>query len=440
VLAYTTGRLTRRPREHEDLIELAEEHGLRFEYVRSPSFDLNTAAGRRVARILAANDAGESEDISERLVRQRLQAAAAGQVHGSPRPFGYEADLVTVRESEAAIVRECAVRVLAGESLHSLARDLADRGILTARGNPWARKSLRHMLVSARISGRREHRPVADYVNGNRPLLGQITADAVWPAIITAEDSDRLRQLLTRPERSNGPKARSYLLSGILRCHSCGHGLVGRPAHGKRRDVCDKKPGSTACGTISVTADFADDVVRDMVLVALESDVFRDRLYACAEVDPGIRAAVVVDERRLVELAEEWADGGLTRGEWRAARERIEARLDGNRANPGAKYRNDTAGRHDRHARGPAGAVGLPGTSRSAERSSRPCSPPSPSAPRKGANTRSHDSSQPGGCDVDHMRLPPGVGSRGVSLPRQRAAETGLGEHSGDRASSGTGY
>jgi site-specific DNA recombinase len=187
------------------------------------------------------------------------------------------------------------------------------------------------MLVSARISGRREHRPVADYVNGNRPLLGQITADAVWPAIITAEDSDRLRQLLTRSERSNGPKARSYLLSGILRCHSCGHGLVGRPAHGKRRDVCDKKPGSTACGTISVTADFADDVVRDMVLVALESDVFRDRLYACAEVDPGIRAAVVVDERRLVELAEVWADGRLTRGEWRAARERIEARLDGNR-------------------------------------------------------------------------------------------------------------
>ncbi len=333
VLAYTSGRLTRRPRELEDLIDLAEQHGTRFAYVRSPSFDLNTATGRRVARILAANDAGEAEDISERLIRQRLQAAEAGQVHGSPRPFGYEADLVTVRESEAAIVRECAARVLSGESLHSVCRDLDQRGIRTSRGNPWSRKALRHMLVSARISGRREHRPVADYVTGNRPLLGEITADAVWPAIISVDDSDRLRELLTRPARRNGPSGRSYLLSGILRCHQCRSGLVGRPAHGKPRYVCDKRPGTAACGTISVTAAFADDVVRDMVLVALESDEFRDRLYARAEVDPAIRKAVVDDERRLVELAEEWADPGsrMTRGEWRAAREKIETRLDGNR-------------------------------------------------------------------------------------------------------------
>ena len=335
VLAYTTGRLTRRPREHEDLIELAESHGVRFEYVRSPSFDLNTAAGRRVARILAANDAGEAEDISERLIRQRLQAAESGQVHGSPRPFGYEPDLVTVRESEAAIIRECAARVLAGESLHSVARDLDERGIRTSRGNPWSRKALRHTLVSARISGRREHRPVADYVNGNRPVLGQITADAIWPAIITAEDSDRLRELLTRPDRDNGPRGRKfeYMLSGILRCHRCKSGLVGRPAHGKPRYVCDKKPGATGCGTISVTVEFADTVVRDMVLVALESDEFRDRLYVRAEVDPAVRKAVTDDERRLVELAEEWADPGsrMSRGEWRAAREKIETRLDANR-------------------------------------------------------------------------------------------------------------
>ncbi|MET0493740.1 MAG: recombinase family protein, partial [Actinoplanes sp.] len=62
VIAYTSSRLTRRPREHEGLIELAERHGTKFQYVASPSFDLNTSAGRRIARILAANDAGEAED------------------------------------------------------------------------------------------------------------------------------------------------------------------------------------------------------------------------------------------------------------------------------------------------------------------------------------------------------------------------------------------
>src|SRR4051812_19728262 len=43
VIAYTAARLTRRPREFEDLIELAQGCGIRFEYIRSPSFDLNTA-------------------------------------------------------------------------------------------------------------------------------------------------------------------------------------------------------------------------------------------------------------------------------------------------------------------------------------------------------------------------------------------------------------
>ncbi|HYS38449.1 MAG TPA: recombinase family protein, partial [Pseudonocardiaceae bacterium] len=69
IIAYTSGRLTRRPREHEDLIDLAEQLGVAFGYVASPGFDLNTAAGRRVARILAATDAGEAEDISERARR-----------------------------------------------------------------------------------------------------------------------------------------------------------------------------------------------------------------------------------------------------------------------------------------------------------------------------------------------------------------------------------
>jgi site-specific DNA recombinase len=331
VATWHLDRLTRQVRELEDVVDLAAEHGLELASVTG-ELDLRTSTGRLQARMMGVIARQASEQASERLRRQRQQAADAGKFHGSPRPFGYESDGVTIREDEAVIVRECAARALAGESLHSICRDLDDRGIRTPLGNPWTRKSLRHVLVSARISGRREHRPVSDYISGNRPLLGEITADAVWPGIISAEDSDRLRELLTRPARNTGPKGRSYLLSGILRCHQCGSGLVGRPAHGKPRYVCDKRPGTTACGTISVTAEFADRVVRDMVLKALASPAFAERLRAHADVDPAIADAVESDERRLVELAEEWADGHLTRGEWRTARERIEDRLQANRS------------------------------------------------------------------------------------------------------------
>jgi hypothetical protein len=53
------------------------------------------------------------------------------------------------------------------------------------------------VLISARISGRREHVPAGSYEYGHWPLLGEITATGCRPAIISEADSDRLRALLT---------------------------------------------------------------------------------------------------------------------------------------------------------------------------------------------------------------------------------------------------
>jgi len=330
IAVWHVDRLTRSPRELEDVVDLADRHGLALATVTG-EVDLATSTGRMVARIMGAASRHESEHKSERQIRQRRQAAEQGRDNGGPRPYGFEGDRQTIREGEAVVIREVAARLLARESLTSVCRDLNDRGLVTSRGNPWQKKPLRNLMLSARISGRREHNPW----NGGktpRPLTGEVVAAAAWPPIITPDDSDRLRALLTAKANGGTTRARSYLLSGILRCQ-CEAGLVGRPVGGKRRYICHKRPGVDNCGTISVTTGFADDVVRDLVLVALESDDFRARLYARAEVDPVVRKAVVDDERRLVELAEEWADPGsrMSRGEWRAAREKIEARLDGNR-------------------------------------------------------------------------------------------------------------
>ena len=38
----------------------------------------------------------------------------SGEPNGSPRPFGFEADLITVREDEAANLRDLTARFLAG--------------------------------------------------------------------------------------------------------------------------------------------------------------------------------------------------------------------------------------------------------------------------------------------------------------------------------------
>lgn len=49
-----------------------------------------------------------------------LQNAEQGLPHGSARPFGYEPDKITLRETEAKVVREMVDRYLAGASIRSL--------------------------------------------------------------------------------------------------------------------------------------------------------------------------------------------------------------------------------------------------------------------------------------------------------------------------------
>ena len=86
----------------------------------SGDIDLTTADGQFQARILGAVAKKESDDKSRRIRRKHEELAERGKVSGGgSRPYGYEADKVTVRPAEAAIVKECARRFLAGESIRS---------------------------------------------------------------------------------------------------------------------------------------------------------------------------------------------------------------------------------------------------------------------------------------------------------------------------------
>jgi DNA invertase Pin-like site-specific DNA recombinase len=342
VVCWHVDRLTRSPRELEDVIDLADRHGLELATVCG-EIDLATPTGRMIARMLGAAARHEAEHKAERQQRQRRQAAEAGKVAGGgARPFGYEDDRVTVRESEAEIIREGARRVLAGESLSSVCRDWKERRIVTTAGIPWKPSGLRRMLASARISGRREHTPRNTWEH-TRPLLGEITGNAVWPGIITHEESDRLRAILSDASRNKRPKGigRKYLLSGILRCGKpighekvCGWGMVGRPRAGVPRYVCPNAPGTDACGGTATNAAKTDDHIRDMVLTAFESPAFVQRLNRQDPGDDGqdLYELIRADEEELEVLAEDFGQQRITRKEWMIARAPVQDRLERNRA------------------------------------------------------------------------------------------------------------
>nr|WP_275404223.1 recombinase family protein [Pseudonocardia acidicola] len=240
---------------------------------------------------------------------------------------------MTIVEEEAAVIRECAARVLAGEALSSICRDLAARGVVGTGGKGWKATTLRTMLMSARISGRREHKP-RSAGERKRPGPGEIVATAVWPAIISPEDSDRLRALLGDAQRRTRQPGtgRAYLLSGILRCGLCGGGLIGRPKSGTPRYVCPNTPGGPTCGKIATVAGPTDQYVRDVVLTALDSPALVERLRAQRGDSDGLDEQIRDDEQRLDDLAAAWATGEISRREWMTARTVIEQRLDAARA------------------------------------------------------------------------------------------------------------
>ncbi|MFE9027217.1 recombinase family protein [Streptomyces iakyrus] len=341
IAVWHVDRLTRSPRELEDVIDLADRQGVELATV-SGEIDLATPTGRMVARMLGAAARHEAEHKAERQKRQRRQAAEAGRVAGGgARPYGYEDDRVTVRESEAHVIREGVRRVLANESLASICRDWQARGIVSPSGKPWKPSALRRLLASARISGRREHTPRGSWET-TRPLLGEIVAAAVWPGIISHGDSDRVRTVLSDPARRRsveGRTKRSYLLSGVLRCGKpkadgkpCGYGMVGRPRSGVPRYVCPNVPGTDACGGSAANTDRTDDHVRDMVLAALESPLLMQRLRKEDDAGSELYDEIREDEEELEALAADMGERRISRKEWMIARQPIEDRLNRNRA------------------------------------------------------------------------------------------------------------
>jgi len=131
--------------------------------------------------------------------------------------------------------------------------------IETVSGKPWSAQTLRRLLLSARISGQREHH-------------GEIVADAKWPAIITREQTARIRGLLDDPSRQAVRAPRRYLLKGLLRCDACGAALVSRPRDdGSRRYVCARGPQYHGCGRTYVVAEPLEQFVTEAVLWRLDT-------------------------------------------------------------------------------------------------------------------------------------------------------------------------
>ena len=295
LLVWKLDRFARNIRDGEDLIDL----GVLIDGPDSGRIDLGTAHGKSVFRkqIEAATHA--SNETSEKVRAAFADMVASGyRVGGSGRLFGFEilsqAELgdwdgdeedggltgpaAVVRADEAEVVRELAVRLLAGDTVQAMADDLNARGITTTRSGRWAPRNLSRTLANPLYGGHLAYKgQIITQLANVEPILDTETYEAVQAKLGARK----------RGRRATG----RYPLSGLLRCGNDACARRGTMAGytrsgGRRAYIC--APANGGCGQ-SVLAEGTEAMVRDKVLAML----------ADAEALEAARAAdTALDEQR----------------------------------------------------------------------------------------------------------------------------------------------
>jgi site-specific DNA recombinase len=322
ILVFAVDRFTRRPKDLEALIELAEDHDLGIDGPRSGRLDLTTATGRQQARWMALQAATESDNTSERIKATLGRKMREGKPMGAGRAYGFEIGGTEQRTEEVAVIREVARRMLAREPVMAIARDLNERGLRTARGGQFMPGNLRQLMVRPRNGGHVEHR-------------GQIVGTIPGEPILDAETYDELVAMVSARRRGR-PHSGRYLLTGVAVCGRCGTTMtattVSRGGRESRRRVylCAKRPGRGGCAR-SIRAEETEAIV-DHYMTELLTDPaaitgIATEAAKVGEARVALLAQVDAAELALAELEVKWAQGDIIKLAYERARPVLDKRL-----------------------------------------------------------------------------------------------------------------
>lgn len=317
VIVWHVDRLVRLTKDLERVLDL----DCKVHAVQAGDFDLSNASGRMYARTVVNFATYEGELKAERQRASHRQRVRQGKHWWPVRPFGFQVSDGTVshRPEEAQMLRECYQGVLSGRSLSSLAKEMNDRGFTTTKTNgPWTGPALRVVLLNARNAGIRVYE-------------GEEYGSAAWEPIVDEETYRATVRTLKDPKRGQGSAGRkpSGILTGIGACGSCGGPIrVGTRKDSKgetyRVYTCREKH----CLSLRLNA------VDDMLLAIISERLYRPDAVSLWHTpkDAGDPSALRDEEqalqKRLTDMAEDYASGNVTRAQFLAATDRARERLE----------------------------------------------------------------------------------------------------------------
>jgi site-specific DNA recombinase len=313
VMAADLDRLGRGWKDHVRFYDACFEMGITVIWLGGEA-NFATGAGLLELEMRASFGREELRKIKQRCRRKHQELREKGLDSGGGPVYGYRPGsegskdrMEVVYEPEAEIIREATKRVLEGESLRSVVRDFKLRGVRGVRGGLLDSGSLRQILYSARISGRRSD------------TAGKVVGPGTWAwdGIISIKDSDALRALRSGRKIGRAPgQTTKHPLVGLLFCDLCAGRIV---SVGGGQFRCN----NSDCGRVKITAAPLGQVVEAALLDFVEGGAIA-RLLAESDAAGAQEALVELDARDRA-LATRWAQGKLSDASWDAAREGLEA-------------------------------------------------------------------------------------------------------------------
>ena len=279
-IVYDSDRLSRHP-VHLLLLkhEIREAGGKLYSVMDDLGDDSDV--GDLIAHVKGLASRQERKQIAERTMRGKKRVAQEGRMPcgtGSGL-YGFDYDKTlkvrTINETEAPILLMIFQWLAEGVSRDQVAKRLNEQGIPSKRGKKWHALTINRLARTTSVTGfhqysKQRHRKIkGKIVRTDRPEEDWDDLTDFTPPIIPQELFDRVQERLAQSSirfRAREPR-RPFLLTGFIRCGTCGASVSGASIHkGKYqyyrcKNTCANAQGPAACGEGYIRADDLEDVV-----------------------------------------------------------------------------------------------------------------------------------------------------------------------------------
>jgi hypothetical protein len=277
VVCVADDRLYRGAYAYERFVDSFTSHPERVYADDTGRHDLNGDGAEYRGLLGVAASRSETKKKKRRARLNHIARAERGEPVSGRRPFGWNADKLTLHPGESAVIRQGVADLLAGKSITTVTHNFIASGYTTTMGNSWQLQTVKQILRNPRICGYRKLKGELVTGDDGNPVVGK------WEAIVTPKEWYAVTALLDKRRNAGGwdgsgdgkNTPRKYLLTGLLRCGRkrddgtfCHAKLYGAPARNSYAYRC-RSVLDGGCNKLTRQGPAVDRMIRNLVLAKL---------------------------------------------------------------------------------------------------------------------------------------------------------------------------